>query len=209
MERFRQLYGISLTRQKLHEMVLMLVALETVFCILLSWIYSVLERIDDFDARSRDCCGNDSGCEGQHSCGVRVRSFIHVDWNICDSGARQAVLSDRQRDAAQLAVTCGSENNFCTNHELDVRHIFSEATQACLRRNFTNRDRRYAASRICNLPVAVSVFPDAARDRNWEYFVVSMASGLGIGYFVGRCLLRRTLFSLRPKGEDVSSLSLR
>lgn len=31
MERFRQLYGISLTKQKLHEMVLMLVALETVF----------------------------------------------------------------------------------------------------------------------------------------------------------------------------------
>ena len=150
-----------------------------------------MERIDDFDARSRDCCGNDSGCEGKHSCGVRVRSFIHVDWNVCDSRARQAILSDRQRDAAQLAVTCGSENNFCTNYELDVRHVFSEATQACLRRNFANRDRRYAASRICNLHVAVPVFPDAARDRNWEYFVVSMAPGLGIGYFVGRCLLLR------------------
>lgn len=100
MERFRQLYGISLTRQKLHEMVLMLVALETVFA------FSYLGYIQYWNVSTTSMhvlvivAAMILGGEGKHSCGVRVRSFIHVDWNVCDSGARQAVLSDRQRDAA-------------------------------------------------------------------------------------------------------------
>lgn len=54
----------------------------------------------DTDTCSRDCCGNDSGSEGKHSGCVRIRGILHVDRNVCDGRSRQAVLYDRQRDAA-------------------------------------------------------------------------------------------------------------
>ena len=87
MERFRQRYGIALTKKKLQEIILMLMAWEAVFA------FSYLGYIE------LPAISYDAGGTGECAGGMRFCGHVHVDRHLQPVPARPGIFSLCQRNA--------------------------------------------------------------------------------------------------------------